>query len=390
MRRLAISTITTTLCLGLAVTLAGCDDDVTKGDMTSSPDLSVNKVDGCCTQPIIDGGALDVGDFAMPIDANLDFTAPPDLFMPSDFTGRPVDFTGDFAPKPPDMTITVDAGPPPTVISHATWSSFCQVFAACGLLGANVSACVNYPPPLGSLPLEPASVLTCISAAGSDCAGVNQCFANGSTSTACNGDTFVPTCAGNVYQACLGPGTSSKYDVDCAKLGMTCVVPTKSSPLQFFCGFGACDPNVVLDYCVSNFDTKCVNGDLSPIEDCRVFDNEVCGLLPGGQSACMGTGPACTMDTCSGTTLVSCKHGKQATYDCSKIGLTCVAPIVNGVATPTCAKGIVCDASFKELCVGNVLTYCDAGIVATFDCAANGWKKCVPQASDGSGGFCSP
>ena len=360
-----------TLRVGLILLVSGCGNDP-----MSSPDLSVPGTEGCCG--VIDGVRVtqkDNDDLLIHVDA----ARPPDLVFDLGVS--------DLATRTADMTTLIDAGPPPTVISHAQWSAFCQTFAACGLLGANVSACVNQPRSLGALPLEPASVLACISAAGNNCGAVKVCFADGSSNTACNGDTFAPTCSGNVYQACLGPGVSSSYAVDCTKLGLTCTAPTSSAPLQTYCGFGACDPSVVLDYCIANFATKCIHGDLSPVEDCRVFANEVCGILPTGQSACLGSGAACTLDRCAGNTLVSCKHGKEASYDCSLIGLTCVSP--KGI--PQCGLGIACDATYVETCVGNKkLTYCDAGVIATYDCDAAGWKTCVARAGDGSGGFCTP
>jgi hypothetical protein len=123
---------------------------------------------------------------------------------------------------------------------------------------------------------------------------------------------------------------------------------------------------------------------------------------PTEVAGCIGPGPACTADRCDGSTLVSCVGGHEARLDCAPSGLACVTRKDSALDGPTfifCAAGTECKTSafcglgtecgydYADSCKGNILTYCDAGKIATLDCVKAGWTGCI---SDKQGTRCSP
>lgn len=355
--------------LAAAVVLAfhaGCDSTaVPQIDGATTPDLSVVLADMSMLADGASGDMTRTGDMAVPIQ---------DLSMV-------------------DMARTV--GPGPTVIAHQDWINFCLAFSACGLYppSTNMSFCSRLNPQPGSLSFAPKSILACLTNAGADCVKVKTCLNDGNPNFTCNADAGVqPACTGQVYSVC--ESGDFRFAVDCSRQGFTCVATPPQMPNASLsgCGFGTCDRDAGTTLCTSGFSASCnTGGRLSAVEDCRVFDTEACNVSDAGVASCVGTGNACMASRCNGTTLVACKGGHEASFDCAIQGLSCVD---NGKGAVACAQAAQCDPnSYFETCNGAVLTYCDMGKIATVNCVAAGWKSCVPRIKpDGgmpTGGFCS-
>lgn len=362
------------LPLALAVTLgsaAGCDDNVV---MVSPDDLAV---------------------------ADQHVTVPDDLSTIPDMA-KPIDIAAPTDGPPPDLTVIHDLvippdlippGPAPTIVLHQDFVNFCVAFTACGLTTPDVtlSICTTLAPQPGQLSFASPATLTCLMNAGADCAKIKTCLNNGDPNTTCNNDAGAqPACTNGVYSEC--EQGNFKFATDCTKQGFVCLVapgpPKAPDSTQSGCAFGSCntDAGVGTNYCASGFASACNGGGrLYASEDCRVFGNEVCNINDAGSASCVGTGNACTTGKCQNTTLIACKGGHEASFDCAKAGLTCVD---QGGGKVSCGLGKTCDPNtFIETCVGPILTYCDAGKITMLDCMKAGWKRCVPQVN-GNGGYC--
>jgi hypothetical protein len=130
---------------------------------------------------------------------------------------------------------------------------------------------------------------------------------------------------------------------------------------------------------------------VSLAQPCSDYGGSTCGSV-GKFVGCIGPGPACTEDSCAGSTLTACIGGHQARLDCTHYGLNCLAdrhPDTDFDSTKSafCGLGTECGYDYADSCKGNILTYCDAGRIATLDCVKTGWNGC---ASDKQGTRCTP
>lgn len=393
-----------------AMAIAGCGDNMT-ADMALGNDMPPPVLDLTTADKAPPGPDLTTPpDEALPADlATDDSSVPdmavadlsvPDLSKVSDMAAPPMDLAGrdlygkdlavipDLLP-PPDLYVAppnVDMLLPPTVISHDKWMAFCKAMTGCGLYsGKGLSFCSSHGPVAGNVPFLPSNVLACFENAAGDCMKTQQCLNNQDPNFQCDVKMGAQqACTNGIYSVCLQGNT--KYGLDCTKFGLNC----DYAGVNTYCGAGSCEPDGgAAQPCYNRFSTFCAGGNRKAREDCNVFANEACVTVDGGASACQGTGADCSGDTCMNDTLVACKTGKVAQFDCTSQALHCVA-FDGGVAN--CRNGSACDPNtYVETCANNVLTYCDFGTIKTYDCVAGGWKNCVPKSVDGgvAGGYCS-
>jgi len=128
---------------------------------------------------------------------------------------------------------------------------------------------------------------------------------------------------------------------------------------------------------------QCVNG--APLE---------CGAI----RACMGNGsepeacvPLETPDRCEGSVLFQCSRASALTFvfDCAHVGMGCT---IDYEGYARCGLG-ECDAgSFRPGCFGDILVFCEKGVIVVADCTAAG-LACAESDEDpgrcaGSGESC--
>jgi hypothetical protein len=230
-------------------------------------------------------------------------------------------------------------------------------------------------------------IVNCLAAASTNCVAAKKCIGGGDTPAPCTGVSS--SCQGNVLSFCSAAagsgGTMGVQKFNCGDVGEMCV----ASGTTVDCGVGTCagTPGT----CVGTKIQLCQNGILQQY-DCAAFGSTcVVGALNvphcrGGGAPCQTQGFNALGNTirCDGSVLVRCADSQEAHINCAAQGQTCVAN-VNG-ETFGCALGSSCNAaSFSATCAGNVLSYCDDGVIATYDCAIAGFRGCSPA----SGGSCT-
>jgi hypothetical protein len=303
-----------------------------------------------------------------------------------------------------DGEVGADAGPS----AQQQWVDYCSIMTTCGLSsfytvqrftgggGANLmTQCVadqllsTTSPAWGNG--EGGLIwLDCVLAGGHSCESARACTNNGNPDTSCDeepqGTDFA--CEGNVELWCI---SGEQFAVDCSKLGVSCL-----SGLG--CILGPCthsDPKTG-DYCQDDIFGYCTSegakfdagpGVFIPQSPCSDYGGSSCD-----NSGCVGPGPTCTDDRCDGTTLVSCLEGHEARLDCTHYGLECLSEKdpdtdLDKSTGAFCGLGTECGYDYADSCKGSTLTYCNAGKIATLDCAAAGWSTCI---SDGNVTRCSP
>lgn len=111
--------------------------------------------------------------------------------------------------------------------------------------------------------------------------------------------------------------------------------------------------------------------------DCSFYGPAECKEVPEQGLECVGNGAECSEedpDRCDGDVLVECLNGKEARFDCSRLGdFACRTVPDYG---PQCkARGTECEADDNS-CDGSILKYCYEGRFKTFDCASAGFLTC--------------
>ena len=253
----------------------------------------------------------------------------------------------------------------------------------------------------------------------------------------CGDITFQGVCEGNTLSYCQGDALQV---VDCASDGKVCGYDEANDWYECIEGDGpppsGCDgldskgkcEGEVLSYCsggeVKTFDCTeysktCGYDETFDWYDC--LDSGACtpdclGKGEGEDDGCGGTcaggaggdcGDVTQVGQCEGDTLTYCSAGSIKTFDCTTYGKTCGYDDAfdwydcvegDGPCTPDCAGkaagdpdgcGGACagggggecgDVNEKGQCAGDVLSYCSAGALKTFDCTAYG-KTCGYDAS---------
>lgn len=293
-----------------------------------------------------------------------------------------------------DMTVAIGAvaGPSPSAVLAACVSqAACQAFPLGATFVSNLPSCIGAyaqatgVEAVGFSGVTPAQV-TCLAAAGADCAAVWKCVNGGQAPAPCMpADT---ACANDVAVQCIGGRT---WKQDCAALDRKCEAPD----------FGSKIPGCYVGRCTGAEPSTC-DGDLASYcaaavgllqgLDCRGLG---ASCVAGSADGCVGAGPACN-DTsspngslsngvrCEGDVLVRCLGHREARADCTATGQHCVK--ANGAFH--CALGNACDPLTQApTCTGGKLAFCGDGVRMTVDCVASGFKngcttdnqpRCVP------------
>jgi hypothetical protein len=230
-------------------------------------------------------------------------------------------------------------------------------------------------------------MVNCIAAAGTSCDAARKCLNGGQTPDACTGAAL--SCSGNALSGCspyagVG-GNSGTTKFDCGDVAQMCVVNAAVAD----CGVGTCAGGPGM--CLGTKIQTCSNGVLKQYDCASYGDTCVVGAL--NIPHCRGTGAACQTQglsslgntlRCDGTVLVRCADSQESRLDCRVRNQLCVAN-VNGESFG-CALGSACNpSSFSATCSGAVLSYCNDGLFATYDCVAHGFTGCSPA----NGGACA-
>ena len=258
---------------------------------------------------------------------------------------------------------------------------------SCGLgyTGINpMTGCIGSQTSGGPLPVT--SFESCVADGGTNCTKVKACATGGDSLNACLLDAGF-SCEGSVLGYC--DPNHNPWNVNCADAGETCSDSAEA------CSLGPCDPATTYS-CKGETLIECdplPSGDGGygfVNQECA--DQGTCGVGPDGGPTCIGSGPSCTVSTCSGSMLLFCEGGHEIAYDCSSFGVTCIPGDHNarsfGYGGAFCGLGNACDLDYSDSCKGSVLHYCDLGKVAELDCADAGWKSC--EEGDAGGAHCSP
>ncbi len=277
-------------------------------------------------------------------------------------------------------------------VSASAGAAACVTATACGIVAGGVSNCTanvlntNNPLFAGAVHFSTKTV-NCIAAAGSNCDNAKKCLNAGQTPASCTNASAA--CDGTVLDSCQDEGSGNvTTKFDCSDIAEMCVVNGGTAD----CGFGTCTGAASM--CVGTRWQQCQNGVLRQA-DCADFGaNCVVGALANAH--CRGNGPTCQSTLigadaignplrCDGSVLVRCADSQESRYDCASQNEKCVAN-VNG-ASFGCALGNSCTPStFSATCAGSKLTYCDNGVIATFNCSSTGFSGCTPD----NGGQCTP
>jgi hypothetical protein len=278
-----------------------------------------------------------------------------------------------------------------TSVNSSTGAQACATATACGIVAGGVSNCtanaLNTNNPLFASTYHiSAKMVNCIAMAGADCAAAKKCLNGGDTPAACTGNSM--SCTGTVLNGCAAnAGTGNNNGTtkfDCGDVAQMCVVNNGAAD----CGVGSCAGPQSM--CVGTKIQTCGNGILKQY-DCADFgDTCVVGAL--NIAHCRGTGAACQTQgfaplgnaiRCDGTVLVRCADSQESRFDCASQNQQCV-PNVNGESFG-CALGSSCNpATFSATCSGLKMTFCNDGVISTFDCGSAGFKSCSPN----NGGTC--
>lgn len=207
-----------------------------------------------------------------------------------------------------------------------------------------------------SLHLDYSAYEGCVAAAPPSCGAFRDCLVGEGVLVLCAGGE-VPTCAGDVAQAC-DPARGFGRATDCAARGLTC--------LDGGCGTG-CDVSA-----------RTCAADGAAIQSCdgEVMHEVSCGTatchVVGGEPLCLPgvTGTCDGADTfaCEGGAArsVGCTGGVRQELDCIALGQECYDE------DGRCGDRAFCNAAHADVCAGDTLTACLTGKEYTIDCAALG------------------
>jgi hypothetical protein len=299
-----------------------------------------------------------------------------DGFVGDGFVGD--GFVGDGFVMPSSLPIVYDGGYiVDPQFSDSDWTAFCIALVACGQM-PSISACVALlrQPSAPDALIPPPHLVNSVNNAGSDCMSIGQLLGDGSTCPT----TTEETCAGSSLVTCRW---GFRMTVDCSPLGMVCSMGNGNAG----CGFGDCSPTQEgKAYCVGPSElVECNRGRYSPIQSCQTFGGSCGG--PAETASCVGTGGSgCSGSAvCNGTSIVECLGGLLGSVDCSTLYGSSFTCILGSTGNPACAAGTACDPTTNvDTCVGNKVSFCNAGAKASYDCSGSGW------AAGCRGGHCAP
>lgn len=271
----------------------------------------------------------------------------------------------------------------------------CARLSACGLTidiagsaGESFGSCVYFVGAVGLLAPSEASgdkrtesVFTCISAA-STCDEIRACSRPTSAQAAVCDTTAQDTCSGNTLVNCSMNGTSREVTAfDCAAAGLVCGASADGAD----CGIASCDPASMLPSCNGDLLVTCeTQGNVLVSRDCR-REGQACRSNSAGIFDCVGDTPCdpSTFQTrCEGATEVMCWGSTESRFDCSRVsGMTCSLGVIGDATTMGCTPiEQQCIVGASESCQDGVISYCNLGLPATFDCRSVGLSGCTTQA----------
>ncbi len=268
-----------------------------------------------------------------------------------------------------------DAAPPPKPVAMQELLDACVRASACGvktypILGNCIEAYHNLYLPQGISPIYD-TIYKCVNAAKGDCSAVIKCFGKRSD---CD-NTYKDRCEGTVAVSC-DLIAKTVYAVECADANMVCEIKQDGSRDSATCTPGKCY-STFGNSCSGSRKLNCTGG-LTEVYECSV-DELVCGSTSDSSGECIGaTSSKCYVKkytpTCKGTKRVTCVHGRESEYDCSKrkyIGTACKGA--------DCAvAGTACDHSFNR-CAGDELEVCLDGSWVKVNCKGLGLGGCQQQ-----------
>jgi hypothetical protein len=224
--------------------------------------------------------------------------------------------------------------------------------------------------------------------AASTCDEMHACSRPTPVQAAACDSTANDTCSGNVIVNCSMKGTSREVTAyDCAKAGLVCGAGADGDAM---CGLAACNPASTPAVCEGDLLVTCESqGNVLSSHDCRQ-EGRACGTDALGKATCLGD-TTCDLFTsqfrCQGSTRVWCDGGTEARADCSALGsgLTCAVKTSSDGSSTSTSMGCTpiaqeCVVGASESCQDGVITYCNAGHPATFDCHSVGFSGCSTQA----------
>jgi hypothetical protein len=243
------------------------------------------------------------------------------------------------------------------------------------------------------------SIIACALQA-KDCTALMACVkATPDQQAACASAGGHNTCVGQVLVECTsGPGTPDAFD--CGKAGLVCGAGGSDGE----CGRAACDPAQKSQWCEGDLRVSCDDAKVEQVRDCRYSSEHHCAAeadggfqckpayggtcaLIDGVASCVGTGAACDEKTyeprCDGSTLVSCRGGKESRYDCKMFdaSLSCGLSYNDMLG---CVMGTECQLESPETCEDGKVGFCIAGKKFEVDCKALGLSGCTTAAKDQS------
>jgi hypothetical protein len=282
-----------------------------------------------------------------------------------------------------------------STVNSSTGVAACATAIACGILdpvgthgisGCTAQALQVNDPLVAAIAHFSTQMVNCIAAAGANCDNAKKCLGGGVTPAPCSGNSR--SCEGAVLSFCTtaagSGGTMGVQKFNCGDVAEMCV----ANGAAIECGFGTCAGGN--NMCVGTKVQLCQNGIVQQYDCSNYGDTCVAGVVG---PHCRGTGATCQTTSlnllgsplrCDGNVLVRCADSQESRLDCAARNQVCVAN-VNG-QTFDCALGNSCDPStFSATCAGTVLSYCNDGVLSTYDCAAAGFKGCAPD----NGGRCT-
>lgn len=241
------------------------------------------------------------------------------------------------------------------------------------------------------------AAVACLATKTNGCQGVTECTGVGvDRSTDCKNG-----CDGTVATSC---DDGARYRLDCAKLGLQCVVRPGSERADCQeAPLAACDVSSHAASCEDGRPTFCTGAGLRKGPRCADLGTECRDATPDLPAesktfACVGTAGTCKPESispggveygqglsCNGATLRACVNGGVKDVDCSTLGVgfSCQSTgsaFFCGLANE-CAPG----SGTRPSCEGNTLVLCNAGRVERIDCTSLGFTGCLASA-----GACVP
>jgi hypothetical protein len=287
----------------------------------------------------------------------------------------------------------------PGTTSHSA-EAICARLSACGLTidiagseGESFGGCRFFAGLVGTVATGDASdekqataVFNCVAAA-STCDELRACTRPSAAEAAVCDTTTQDTCSGNTLVNCSMKGTSREVTAyDCAAAGLVCGVSADGPN----CGIASCDPASTPPSCKGDLLASCeTQGNVLVSRDCR-REGQACRANSAGVFDCVGDTPCDPLTfqfRCDGATEVDCWDGTESRFDCSRVGMTCnlkVTDIADGSTRSMSCTPIEqqCSVGVSESCQDGVITYCNAGLPATFDCRSVGLSGCATQTID--------